>query len=412
MALTQVRAKLGDTWTVLTYNEATGRYEGTLTPPGTSIHQPGGYYSLTVEATNESGATDSLTGAQYAGLRLVVRETAAPTLTLVSPPSGWLTTNSPSFVFTAQDEAGGSGIDPDSAQASIDGASVPCTVTESGGVYTITFAGQALSEGPHTVTAAISDYDGNETTASAAYTVDTVPPVLSVVAPDLHRVVDDSEVEISGYASDATSGVASVMVGGVSVELDQFGGFSRTVPLDVGENNISIVVTDQAGHSTTKTVWMLRLITDRTQEDVDKLQSLYDKVKDSGWSSLSESELAYWDGIVKGAYNAEDMNRVGKAVEYIAQVLEDAGYTPDVDPKTDWAEQDTPTVSQTETYLDNVAEIKSMVPVTTPDVPPDMDKFEFSEANNIEKILVITDRVFPLLERSYVFSGEAFSGEF
>ena len=36
MALTQVRARLGETWVTLAYNDATGRYEGTLTPSGTS----------------------------------------------------------------------------------------------------------------------------------------------------------------------------------------------------------------------------------------------------------------------------------------------------------------------------------------------------------------------------------------
>ena len=88
MALTQVRVKLENTWTVLTYNAATGRYEAELTAPGTSIHQPGGYYSLTVEARNATGQTASLSGEQYKALRLVVRETAAPTLTLLSPPAG------------------------------------------------------------------------------------------------------------------------------------------------------------------------------------------------------------------------------------------------------------------------------------------------------------------------------------
>ena len=95
MALTQVRARIGTEWVTLTYNDATGRYEGTLTPPGTSIHQPGGYYSVEVEATNDSGDTASISGTQLASLRLVVQETTAPVVTLVFPAQGYLTTSAP-----------------------------------------------------------------------------------------------------------------------------------------------------------------------------------------------------------------------------------------------------------------------------------------------------------------------------
>lgn len=408
MALTQVRAKLGNTWTVLAYNEATGRYEGTITPPGTSVHQPGGYYNITVEATNATGQTATLDGTQYKALRLVVRETAAPTLTLVSPPQGWLTTKSPSFVFHAQDEAGGSGINPDIAEAIIDGSAVPCTVSESAGVYSsITFSGAGLSDGPHLVTVSISDYDGNETTVSAAYTVDTVPPVLTVVAPDLHRVVDWTGVEVSGYARDVTSGVASVTVNGEPVETDSNGQFSAVVPLEVGVNNIQITAIDQAGLSATQTVWMLRMITNRTQADVDAVTALLQKP----WAEFTAAEKAFWLGVVRGAYNDDDMNRVGTAVEYIAGLMEQAGYAPQVDPKTDWTETDAPTPEQRQTYVDNVAALKALLPVSGPEVPADMEKFTFGDANDLETVLVATDRMFPLFERSAIYSGEVFSGE-
>lgn len=115
MAITKVRVNLEGVWTTLTYNSSTARWEGNITPAGTSIHQPGGYFSLTAEATNSNGQTDTLTGSQIQSLRLVVRETTAPVVTLISPAQGWLTTNTPRFVFEASDEAGGSGIDTSSA---------------------------------------------------------------------------------------------------------------------------------------------------------------------------------------------------------------------------------------------------------------------------------------------------------
>lgn len=408
MALTQVRVKFNGTWTVLTYNAATGRYEGTITPTATSAHQTGGYYSLEVEATNATGQTTTLTGAQYKGLRLVVRETAAPTLTLVSPPAGYLTTGSPTFVFSAQDEAGGSGVAPSMANATIDDAVVPCTVTQSGAAYNITFAGNGLSDGPHVVSVRISDYDGNETTVSAAYTVDTVPPVLTVTAPDLHRVVDWTQVEVAGYARDATAGVASVTVAGNVVAVDSYGRFSTIVPLQVGVNEIQVKATDHAGLTSTKMVWMLRMITDRTQADVDKVTALAAKA----WADFTAEEKAFWLGVVRGAYNDSDMNRVGTAVEYIAGLMVDYGYSPAVDPKKNWTQTDIPTQSQTETYLGNVSAIQALVPIAEPAVPPDMEDFTFGEANDIETILVQADQLFPLMERSVIYSGEGFAGEF
>lgn len=406
MALTQVRAKIGGVWTVLTYNEATSRYEGTLTPPGTSVNEPGGYYSVEVEATNATGQTTTLTGEQYKPLRLVVRETVTPTLSLVSPAPGYLTNNSPTFTFSAQDETGGSGIDTDSAQATIDGVSAPCTVTQSGDGYNITIAASGLSNGPHTVTVAVSDRDGNEATASAAYTVDTVPPVLTFSRPTRH-VVDWESIEVSGTVFDATSGVAAVAVNGEAVAVTG-GGFSKAVPLNVGENTITVVVADNAGLSTTKTLWVLRLITDRTQADVDKVTALLVKP----WADFTAAEKTYWMGIVRGAYNDTDMNRVGVAVEYLTDELQKRGYDPQTAPKTDWTVSNAPVKSQTDTYLENVKQIRQQLPVQAPPVPEDMEGFTFLDANTVEINLVESERMYLLSDLSTIYAGEGFSGEF
>lgn len=409
MAITQVRAKLNGVWTVLTYDASTGKYTGTLTPPGTSANQPGGYYSVEVEATNATGQTTSLSGARYKPLRLVVRETVTPTLSLVSPAPGYLNTSSPSFAFYAQDETGGSGIDTDSAQATIDGVSVSCTVTQSGDGYSITFSGNGLSDGPHTVTVSVSDRDGNEATASAAYTVDTVPPVLVLDGLDRH-VVDWKTVSISGTVHDATSGAASVTVNGKTVWTDaqETGDFSAVVDLNVGENTITVVATDKAGLSATQTAWMLRLVTDRTHADVDKVTSLLAKP----WADFTAAEKAFWTGIVRGAYNTDDMNRVGTAVEYLSDELHRRGYGPDTAPKTDWTVGDAPTESQAATYIKNVAEIRKQLPLLAPPVPADMEDFTLWDANALEANLADVDRFFPLMDLSPIYAGEGFSGEF
>lgn len=237
---------------------------------------------------------------------------------------------------------------------------------------------------------------------------DKDPPVIFLAAPDLHRIVDSEEVKISGYSKDITSGVAAVTVAGQPVEVDFGGHFSKTVPLTVGVNSIPVTAQDWAGVSNTVNVWMLRLITDRTQTDVDRVTALLGK----NWNDFTQEEKDYWNGVVKGAYNTSDMNRVGTAVAHISDYLISAGYNPDTSPKIDWEESDAPTIIQAETYLGNVSKLKTLLPVTNLNVPLDMQNLTFKDANNIESILVSIDRAIPLMECSLLYSGESFSGEF
>ena len=261
MAITQVRAQFNGQWYMLTYNEDARAYQTTITPDTFSGGQPDGYYDVTVEATNDSGVVVTTDGDNLLGLRLVVRETIQPILTLVSPEAGYVTTNTPAVTWTAQDNDGGSGIDPDSAMVKLDGKAVPAeqvSVTAgAGGTYTITYTpGAALAEGPHTVQAGISDNDGNTATMEANYIVDTVPPALSALLPFEEVVVDPYTVTITGQTNDATAPPVTMTVmdngavaGHPTVGPD--GRFSFLLNLEVGENNVTVVAKDGAGLTTT-----------------------------------------------------------------------------------------------------------------------------------------------------------------
>lgn len=391
MALQQVRVKFNGAWTVLQYNPATGRYEGYITPQATSIHQPGGYYNLTAEASNDSGEADDISGDILPALRLVTRETAAPTLELVSPPAGWLTTANPTFVFRAQDESGGSGIDTASAQATIDGAAVPCTVAQSGAWYTLTFAGTGLSEGPHTVTVSVSDRDGNQTAASAAYQVDTVPPELYLFRPYLRHVVDDDSVYIEGEARDSASAVA-LTVGGQVVEVAD-GKFALTVPLEVGENTIPIVARDAAGNQTGEELYIIRLVTDRTPADLDAILEL---IQRPVWDWTDAEREWYNEAVQRGAYNTDDLNRVGAAVRFLSGALVDHGYLPvPTTPRTDWKQSSAPTQPEMAGYLNNVAHVRDAQGLPMPPIPDTIRHLTEQDANQIEAALVEADSVFP-----------------
>ena len=75
------------------------------------------------------------------------------------------------------------------------------------------------------------------------------------------------------------------------------------------------------------------LITNRTQSDVTRWRTLHDK----GWGGMTAGEKTEWFAGVKGAYNAADLNRVGEAIEYIADLFGGFGFPMMITPKTDWA---------------------------------------------------------------------------
>ena len=398
MAITQVRAQFNGQWYMLTYNEDARAYQTTITPDTFSGGQPDGYYDVTVEATNDSGVVVTTDGDNLLGLRLVVRETIQPILTLVSPEAGYVTTNTPAVTWTAQDNDGGSGIDPDSAMVKLDGKAGPAeqvSVTAgAGGTYTITYTpGAALAEGPHTVQAGISDNDGNTATMEANYIVDTVPPALSALLSFEEVVVDPYTVTITGQTNDATAPPVTMTVmdngavaGHPTVGPD--GRFSFLLNLEVGENNVTVVAKDGAGLTTTASYYTIRMVTDRTQADVDALND-------------------------RGTYNASDLNRVNTAMAYLNGWLSDAGYvTGYAGQGIAWAIDDIPLQAQMADYLSNVGAIGGTFPLANaPAIPASMEFLTHEGANHIERVLVLTDQIRARLKRSPFVSGEIFCGE-
>lgn len=408
MALTQVRAKLEEEWVTLTYNTSTGRYEGTLYPQGTSIHQTGGYYNVEVEATNETGETATIiSGIQLPALRLVVRETTAPVLTLVSPQPGYLMTGGPTFVFQAVDEEGGSEVNPNSW--TINGQSPAAAGMEviPGGYRLVWIPPEPWPDGPRTITASVRDYDGNESTVSGSYVVDTVPPELLLRKPDQRHVVDDETVLVAGEAWDVTAPDVTVLVGGQAVPVSA-GRFEREVPLAIGENHIEIKVTDGAGNVTTADVYMIRLVTDRTANDVEFLANLYNKP----WEEWPEATQAWFlqAACLRGAYDPTDWNRVGIAAAWLAGELKRRGYMANVTAKTNWTPEDAPTLSQMKTYIQNVESIRTAQPIYVTEIPGTLQFATYDGWNRIEKALVEVDEVFP--RYTAWTSGEITAGGF
>ena len=268
MAIKTVKATINGQTYDLTLNSASGKWEATITAPGkTSYNLAGGYYNVSVEATNEAGTKGSADASTVEGLKLVVKETVAPVITIVSPTAGAYVANSKQpVVFNVTDETGGSGVDISTLVVKQDGTAVAAaniTHTAIANGYSVTYTpSAALSDGSHTVTINCKDHDGNAATEkSTTYTVDTVPPTLNVTSPADGLITATSSVTVAGTTNDATSSPVTITISlnGTdqgTVPVGTGGTFSKVVTLKEGSNTIIVKAKDAAGKesSVTRTV--------------------------------------------------------------------------------------------------------------------------------------------------------------
>lgn len=260
MAIKTVRAQVNGTWHTLTFDSASNSYKATITAPGaTSYNQEGGYFNVTVEATNDAGTTGSTNGTTLAGLQLVVKEKIAPVITIVTPSAGaYVTNNKQTITFTIVDETGGSGVNFDSVVVKVDGEVVEGVGRVSNTQFSYTPAA-ALSDGNHTVTIAASDNDGNAATEkSVTFKVDTVPPVLNISAPAAGMITNAAAITLRGTTNDSTSSPVTVKItlngtdqGAITIGTD--GSFTKALTLAAGSNTIIVTATDAAGKSSSVT---------------------------------------------------------------------------------------------------------------------------------------------------------------
>lgn len=162
---------------------------------------------------------------------------------------------------------------------------------------------------------------------------------------------------------------------------------------------VSMTIINQSGVTTETTFTLyygLHLITDRMKSDV-------------------------LNGTAKGSYKASDLNRVGAAMNYVADRLKAQGYDPHISPKTDWKDRDWVTPAAQAVYLGDLAELRKQFTMleSTPEVPPRIlatainsgDGLTYVWANNIEQILMDIDVLLTNIAAGWLYSGEIYSGE-
>lgn len=291
MAVKTVQYIFNGTTYTLTKNASTGKYEATVTAPSKSSysqtdHKLGG----TVKATDEAGNTTTVDQAHAtlgALLKIRVKEKVAPVVSISSPSSGaYLTSTTPTIEFTVTDADSGVA----SAKITLDGTeitSVTKTAITGGYKYTCTSAA-ALKDGKHTISITATDNDGNTSAAkTSTFTVDTVPPTLSITAPADKLITNKSTVTVTGKTDDVTSKPVTVTINGTEVTVGTDGTFSKDVTLVNGSNTITIIAKDKAGKTTT----VVRTVTLDTAAPVIKSITLTPNPVDCGKTFVISVEV-------------------------------------------------------------------------------------------------------------------------
>ncbi len=242
----------------LTYNSTTKKYEATVTAPSkSSYNQTDHVLGGTIKATDQAGnvtTVDQTHSTLGTSLKLRVKEKVAPVISITAPSSGaYITNTTPTIEFTVTDAD--SGVSSGTIAVTIDGKAISSvTKTAITGGYKCTCTPAALKDGVHTISVTASDNDGNAASAkTSSFTVDTVPPILSVTAPAEGLITNKSTVTVTGKTDDATSKPVTVTVNGTAVTVGTDGAFSKDVTLANGSNTITIIAKDKAGKTTTVT---------------------------------------------------------------------------------------------------------------------------------------------------------------
>lgn len=265
MAISTVKAQINGQTYNLTLNSSTGKYESTITAPSKSSYkQSGGYYPVTITATDNAGNSsiaDTSTSQIGDSLKLVVKEKTPPVISITAPTTGaYITNNKPDIKFTVTDDD--LGVNGGSITINIDGTNYTSQITKTSITdgYSCTYTPEsALDDGSHTIYVSATDNDGNTATSSfVSITVDTNHPELIVSTPADNLVTNQASVTVTGQTNDVTSSPVTLEINGTIVNVQSDGSFSHSVPLNVGTNTITVLATDAAGKSTTVTRTVLR----------------------------------------------------------------------------------------------------------------------------------------------------------
>ncbi len=193
--------------------------------------------------------------------RSFVLDTTAPAITITSPPSGQTDDSNPTIAGTIVDAT----TSVATATASVDGGPAQTLDLDAQGNFTFipVVATGGSADGPHTVTITATDAVGNVSTPVVfTYTLDTVPPTITITSP-AEGTVSSADPVFVGTVTDPESAVSLLTVsvnGGAAqaVTVDSQGNFSfdphfATDGSADGFYTFAFVAQDAAGNQATVT---------------------------------------------------------------------------------------------------------------------------------------------------------------
>lgn len=124
----------------------------------------------------------------------------------------------------------------------------------------------------------------------------------------------------------------------------------------------------------------------------------------------TEADLYY--GNPKGKYDYIDYNRLGRAINYIANEARNAGIAVDITAKTDYTStiENSPRVGDIETLFSHFVKIKEVTGLQN-EIPTAVDNLlTISGANAVEKLLKDADAILSTAHANAPYSGIIFSG--
>jgi hypothetical protein len=235
--------------------DVTVTFEGTDTLSGlASITSP---VKLTTEGQNQiaRGVAVDHAGNEGSLEASIWIDKTPPTLSLDSVPEGAaLATKAVPLTFSFDDSL--SQVRLDRLTVVMNRVDLSAVFRPQGGQATKTFA---LADRKYNLTASVEDRAGNKTELTRQFTVDTIPPELTVTAAEGERPIKAEAVHLSGKAVDATTSVRALRVNGIEIPLLPTGEFALPFPLlNEGVNLLKIEAVDEAGNAATKEVRLVR----------------------------------------------------------------------------------------------------------------------------------------------------------
>ena len=164
---------------------------------------------------------------------------------ILTPANGSLTRDSrPMITGSAEPNA--------QVTVTLDGGQPQTTTADAQGRWTVT-PSQPLGDGQHTVTAR----SGTQAVDTHTFTVDTIPPMLTITSPVDGSSTSNTQPTLSG-TSEPGAMITIVIDGGAPImtTADAQGNWSArpSSPLSEGEHKVDVTATDAAGNSSMATV--------------------------------------------------------------------------------------------------------------------------------------------------------------